>query len=92
MDAIHPIAKAPLHVFLRVDSDGTGTRTMARFYPYDAYPIFFHGQTMDEVRQKAESFRNDAVEKHGAQYAARQESLRKAREARSRKSTEVMAE
>ena len=68
----HPIRKAKIHTFKRQDSEDGGANWIARFYPYGAYPVFFHG--VDEVAAiaSAEAVRTEAIEKHEAACIARQ--------------------
>lgn len=74
----HPFRAAGLHLFQRADDETGGVQWIARFHPYDVYPIFFHGSTREEAQAAAEAFRADAVAKYEAKYIA----LAKAREAR----------
>lgn len=74
----HPFRAAALHTFMRDDEQSGGVLWIARFYPYDVYPIFFHGSTREEAEAAANAFREEQVAKHEAKYIA----LAKAREAR----------
>jgi len=76
----HPITEHQIHVFERVNYDGSGINAIARFWPYDSFPIFFAGSTPEKAIEAAEKFRAETVEKHEAAYLAR-ESARAAREA-----------
>jgi len=69
----HPIRNAALHVFQRIDEHDGGSRFVAMFAPYKAYPVFFQGPTAEAVTQKAEDMRADAIDKHEAACIARQE-------------------
>lgn len=65
----HPIRKAALHVFAGIgDAESI---FIARFHPYDTYPIFWRGFSEAAVRQQAEAFRADVIEKHEAKFQAR---------------------
>lgn len=68
-DLQHPIRAAELHVF-----EGVGNaagRFVARFHPYDTYPIIFTGPSADAVTKEAEAFRTSTIAKHEAAFAVR---------------------
>lgn len=69
----HPIRKAELHVFARIEGNGKGAEFIARFHPYDNWPIFFKGDTPEEAESKAEDFRAECIEKNEADVIRRQE-------------------
>ena len=73
----HPIRKADIHIFNRIDDGEFGARFIGRFYPYNAYPVFAQGETPKEVRDKLEALRTEAIEKYEAQVIARQEAQAK---------------
>lgn len=77
----HPIRKSEVHVFRRED----GQKFIAKFTPYSTWPIIFIGNSAAEVRDKAEEFRADVIEKNESGYAKRQAALEKARAARKEK-------
>jgi hypothetical protein len=77
----HPMRNAPIHVFQRVDNDGTGATFIARLHPYDTYPVFWHGKTAEAAKQSCADFVAEAVAKHEAAYVTRQENAQKARAA-----------
>lgn len=79
----HPMRDARIHVFAGIDE--AAGKFIARFAPYDTYPILFIGSSADDVRQKAEDFRADAIARNEATYIARVEALTKARAARKAK-------
>jgi hypothetical protein len=81
----HPFRDAPLHVFERVDTLDGGANYLARFYPYDTYPVFFSGKNEDAARAQAEAFRADAIAKNEASFITRQAALEKARQTRQAK-------
>lgn len=65
----HPLELAEVHVFKQYPHYmGKGDKFVARFYPYDKWPIFFHGKTRREVIRSAETFRTTELEKHDNQY------------------------
>ena len=74
----HPIRNAALHIFARIDANEGGAQFIARFYPYDIYPVFFNGSTADEAVENAEKIRASAIEKHESSVIARQEARAKA--------------
>ncbi len=79
-------ATAPIHVFQRVrDMSGGGVEFIARFYPYDDFPILFSGNTKDDVAQKARDWREEQLEKYAKVREVKLENARKAREAKQRK-------
>ena len=69
----HPIRRAPLHIFQRTHKDALGAAFIARFHPYDTWPVFFHGQSAEEAERKAEAFRSECIKKHEAAVLRRQE-------------------
>lgn len=71
----HPFRDAELRVFKRIDAD----EFIARFAPYDTYPVFWAGSTEAEARDRAEAFRADAIAKHESNFITRAEALEKAR-------------
>jgi hypothetical protein len=77
----HPLRDIGIAVFQCVE--GEGPRFIAKFEPFNGYPIFFTGDTADAARQQARDFADDAVTKHEAAFIARQEGLVKARAQRS---------
>ena len=81
----HPMRDAPLHVFKRVQSDGKGYDWIAKFYPYNTYPIYHHGDTEQEAVDSAEAMREEAIVKYEKDYITRKEALKKAAETRKRK-------
>ena len=84
----HPIRNHTIHVFQRCDYETGGVQFMARFHPYDTFPIFFKGATEQAATDAAEAFRTETIEKHEASVIARQEGQAKARAAREAKARE----
>lgn len=84
----HPLRHAVLHTFQRQDTHNGGSDWMGRFYPYSAYPVFFHGPTEADVTDKAEDMRAQAIERHEASCIARQEAQIKAAATRAEKATQ----
>ena len=76
----HPMRKARLCVYQQVSGDGPAF--VAHFEPQRTYPMQFRGDSQEQVTQRAEDFRAEAIEKNEAAYVARQEGLAKFREAR----------
>jgi len=81
----HPMRDAELHTFERSTDSGKGAVWIARFYPYDTYPVFFHGATEADAIKNAEAIRSEAIEKYEAGVIARKEAQKKAAETRARK-------
>lgn len=82
----HPIRNAELHIFERVNKSDNGSDFVARFHPYDTWPVFFKGQTREEAERKAAQFKQECLDKHEVDCIARQqraEAMRK-RKAESR--------
>ena len=79
----HPFRKARLCVYKCVAGDGP--KWVAFFEPHHKYPIVFRGDTEPTVTEKAETFRQEAIDKHEHNYSVKQEALVKARAARSKK-------
>lgn len=69
----HPIRKAELHIFKRVNKGDKGSEFIARYHPYDTWPVFFKGQTQDEAESKAEEFKQECIDKHEAEVLLRQQ-------------------
>ncbi|MGN7869360.1 hypothetical protein [Paracoccus sp. 22332] len=65
----HPIRSAELHVFQGLGA--ASGRYVARFHPYDTYPVLFTGPSAEAVEAKAEAFRSDAIARHEAAFTAR---------------------
>lgn len=85
-DHSHPIRGMRIHVFGRdAISDEGGVLFVARFFPYDKFPIFFSGNSAEQAREKAEDFRQDVIEKNEETYRKRMAALDKARAARKKK-------
>lgn len=82
----HPFRGAELCVFKRIDAD----EFVARFKPYDTYPVFWTGATEAEARERAEAFRADAIVKHEADFIARAEAAAKAKKIRARKKGDAL--
>ena len=83
--AHHPFRDAALHVFERDDMLDGGAAWIARFHPYDTYPVFFSGGTEAAARAQAEKFRNDAVAKNEAAFIRSKEAGDRFRAARLKK-------
>ena len=84
----HPMRKAPIHVFKRCDGGYKGVNYIARFYPYDTYPVYFHGESQAEAIAAAEVLRSEAIDKFEKGIIARQIATIKAIETRARKALE----
>jgi len=84
-DHHHPFRDAELHVFMRCNANGKGASYLARFYPYDTYPVLFFAAQHDAAVEKAEQFRDDTIAKYEAAFVVRQEAAAKGRAARSAK-------
>ena len=78
----HPIRDAELHVFARIESNGNGSEFIARFHPYDNWPVFFKGATAEDARNKASAFRAECIEKHEADIIRRKEQSAKMKKAK----------
>jgi hypothetical protein len=79
----HPMRKARLCVYQQVSGDGPAF--VAHFEPHKTYPMQFRGDTQEQVTERAEAFRWEAIEKNEAASVARQKALEKARAARKAK-------
>ena len=77
----HPMRDLDVVVFQKV-SGNSGPEFIAKYEPFHVYPVFFSGDTEEEVRKKAKDFADDAVAKHEATYQVRRANAEKAREAR----------
>lgn len=78
----HPIRDAELHVFKRIEGMSGVARYIARFHPYDNWPVFFKGATAEEARNKAKEFRDECIEKHEADIIRRKEQAAKMKKAK----------
>jgi hypothetical protein len=83
-DYKHPMRDLEVIVYQRVEG-GSGPLFIGKYEPFHVYPVFFQGDTLDEVKQKAKKFADDAVEKHEATYQVRKTNAEKARAARDSK-------
>jgi len=81
----HPFRDAELHVFMRCNANGKGASYLARFFPYDTYPVLFFAASHDAAIAKAETFRADTIAKYEAAFITRQQAVEKARAARAAK-------
>ena len=81
----HPMRDAEIHTFERANDSGKGACWIARFYPYNTYPVFFHGATEAAAIDNAEALRSAAIEKYEAGIIARKEAKLKAAKAREKK-------
>lgn len=70
----HPIRAAELHVFQGLGA--ASGRYVARFHPYDTYPLLFTGPSAEKVEAKAEAFRSEVIAKQEAAFAARAQAKR----------------
>jgi len=68
----HPMRQAEIHTFKRQGGAGRGVDWIARFHPYDLYPVFFHGSDEGAAIAAAEAIRSDAIKKHEAACITRQ--------------------
>lgn len=73
----HPIRDAEIHTFVRRGEFRSGSNYIARFHPYDTYPVFAHGKTEAEAIAKLEAIRTEAIEKYEKQVIAREEAKAK---------------
>lgn len=76
-EQMHPIRNAELHVFRGIGS--AEGRFIARFYPYDTYPIFFTAKSETAAREAGENFRSETIEKHEQAFINRAKAIEKAR-------------
>lgn len=75
----HPMRDAVIHIWTATDPMQNQPAYIARFYPYNTYPIFTTGDTPQEAAAKLEAIRTEALTKFEAAYIARQEALALAR-------------
>ena len=85
----HPMRKAAIHTFQRNDTHLNGAKWIARFHPYDTYPVFFHGATEQAAIDAAEAIRTEAIEKYEAGIITRQNAKIKAAANKANKSEAV---
>jgi len=79
----HPFRKARLCVYQQVEGDGP--EWIAFFEPQHKYPIVFRCESQQTVTKKAETFRQEAIDKHEHNYSVKQEALVKARAAKKKR-------
>ena len=84
----HPIRAAVIHVWKRCDNEEKGAAYIARFHPYNTYPIFAEGKTPIEAMDKLEVIRAEAIDKHEKQVIQRIELAKAAKAAREKKAKE----
>lgn len=85
MTKFHPLQDCEIHVFERIDHNGSGAGAVAQFHPCKKIPVLFSADTPAKAVAEAEAFRADAIAKHGDAYVKRQAALEKAREKREAK-------
>lgn len=83
----HPIRDAAIHIFERSEYNGQGSRYLARFHPYNAYPVHALGATESEVVAKLETLRTEAIEKHEADVIRRKEAAERMKAKKAAKET-----
>ena len=54
---VHPIRRCEVHVFERIDPPGADPLFIAKFTPMNKWPIFFYGESKQEVLDKAQAWR-----------------------------------
>lgn len=74
----------------RILPDGKGVNYIARFHPYDTWPIFFHGVHQSDAVAKAETFRTETIGQHEQAYQNRMAGRDKSKAARDRKALGAM--
>lgn len=63
------IENAEIHTFYRFIQNGKGAEWLAFFFPYEAFPMYFRGNSHTDVMEKAEEFRWEEVQKIKAKEA-----------------------
>lgn len=81
----HPIRAAKIHTFERRDSHDGGANWVGQFHPYKTYPVTFYGVDEQEVLEKAEAMRSEAIAKHEAECIRRQETAERNRKRKAEK-------
>jgi hypothetical protein len=76
----HPIRDAEVHTFQRTDNGSGKVSWLARFYPYNTYPVFFQGSSEEDVVTQAETLRAEAITKYETAYISQQEAKVKRKE------------
>ena len=80
----HPMRDLEVIVYQRVVG-GSGPLFLGKYEPFHVHPIFFQGDTQEEVFKKAKDFADDAVAKHEATYLARLAHIEKVNERKAKK-------
>jgi hypothetical protein len=73
----HPIRKAVIHTYKRMDTNPDGPAWVARFHPDKNCLLFFPGATEDEVVKEAEEYREMIIKKFEDAYIARKNAAKK---------------
>lgn len=73
----HPLRDTDIHLFKRMHHNNYGHEFLAKFHPYEAWPIYFYGPTEKDCTEQAIQFRADALEKHEAAFLAKIKNLQK---------------
>ena len=76
----HPIRDAEIHTFQRTDLGNGTVQWLARFFPYNTYPVFFQGVSKAVVVEQAEALRTEAIDKYEKSSIAHQEAKIKRKE------------
>ena len=80
----HPMRDLEVIVYQRVVG-GSGPLFIGKYEPFHVHPIFFQGNTQEEVFKKAKDFAEDAVAKHEATYLLKVAQAEKARAGKAKK-------
>lgn len=86
----HPMRDLEVVVYQKIS--GNGYNFIAKYEPFNVYPIFFHGITEEDARQSAKKFADDTVEQYEKTYQNRKANAEKARQYRKKKCEEVLDE
>jgi hypothetical protein len=81
---VHPIRLQPINVW-RAPEHQDSPSWIALFGDGSAFPIRFSGSTEDDVRGKAEAFRDDVIAKNEAVFQSRVAAIEKGRATRKAK-------
>jgi hypothetical protein len=81
---VHILRSAEVHVFKRIDSNGTGAEYVAKFYPYSSFPIIFKGNNYDEVMDSIKGFREEQLAIHEKGFLVRAAASKKRKETRAK--------
>lgn len=87
----HPMRDLKVIVYQRVVGD-SGPQFIGKYVPFHVHPIFFQGDSVEEVSQKAKDFADDAVAKYEESYQRRIAHIERVNASKAKKKQKVLDE